>query len=247
MRFAVATLAIVALAATAVHMSAKKGDVAGLSRAENAKLRAVKKLQPLLDDKKLTLGSEIFMRIFKESKELEVWLKDGKSKSFKLLTSYKICAYSGELGPKQKEGDLQAPEGFYFVTRGSMNPRSQFHLSFDLGYPNAYDRAHKRTGTHLMVHGNCVSIGCYAMTDRRIEEIYTLADAALANGQKFFRVHCFPFRMTKERMAKAAQSKSPWLPFWENLKEGYDLFERERIPPDASVEGKRYKLVSENR
>ena len=145
---------------------------------------------------------------------------------------------SGTLGPKLAEGDCQAPEGFYFVANRHLNPRSTYHLSFNLGFPNAYDLAHGRTGSHLMVHGSDMSIGCFAMTDPGIEEIYTLCAAALAKGQPFFRVHIFPFRMNEERMTKAAGD--PWEEFWKNLKEGHDLFERNHVPPEVNVQDKRY-------
>ena len=157
---------------------------------------------------------------------------------YQLFRTYKVAAMSGELGPKQKEGDKQAPEGFYFVPASRMNPNSRFHLSFNLGYPNGYDRAHKRTGSALMVHGAKVSIGCFAMTDPKIEEIYTLCDAALRNGQPYFRVHSFPFRMTDANMAQHKDSK--WQEFWENLKAGYDWFEEKGVPPDVTVKDKRY-------
>jgi murein L,D-transpeptidase YafK len=137
-----------------------------------------------------------------------------------------------------QEGDLQSPEGFYVVAPKQMNPRSRYHLSFNLGYPNAYDRAHARTGNALMVHGDCVSAGCYAMTNRQMEEIYLLADAALRHGQPFFRVHVFPFRMTADRMQR--QQGSPWFTFWENLKEAYDLFERHGRPANVLVQSQRY-------
>ncbi len=177
-------------------------------------------------------GAPVFIRIFKESDELEVWLA-GDDGRYALFKTYPICTWSGALGPKLKEGDKQAPEGFYYVTREAMNPNSQFHLSFNLGFPNAYDRAQGRTGSFLMVHGNCVSVGCFAMTDDGIEEIYLLADAALAQGQPFFRVHIFPFRMTDERM-RAAEADQ-WAAFWRNLKTGYNWFEEKKKPPDASV------------
>ncbi len=129
----------------------------------------------------LKWGAPVFIRIFKASRELEVWIKDGDR--YRLFHTYPVCTWGwGSLGPKLRQGDGQAPEGFYFVTPGRMNPYSRYHLAFNLGYPNAYDRAHGRTGSALMVHGDCVSIGCYAMTDRGIEEIYTLADAALRGG-----------------------------------------------------------------
>jgi murein L,D-transpeptidase YafK len=186
-------------------------------------------------------GDPLFIRIFKEEAELEVWLRPGGE--FRHVRTYDICYYSGDLGPKLREGDRQSPEGFYFVNRGRMNPNSRFHLAFNIGYPNAYDRAHGRTGGFIMVHGDCVSIGCYAMTDAGIEEIYGLADAALGNGQPFFRVHVFPFRMTAENMRR--HEDSAWLDFWENLKEGYDLFESHGRPPDVRVESARYAFRME--
>ena len=130
---------------------------------------------------------------------------------FRFFRIYTICEASGELGPKEQEGDLQSPEGFYVVTLEQMNPDSHYHLAFDLGYPNAYDQAYGRTGSALMIHGNCVSAGCYAMTDTDIEESYTLADAALRNGQPFFAVHIFPFRMSQQHLRHVRHSR--WLPF----------------------------------
>ena len=198
--------------------------------------RAVEALGESLDAKGLTAGQPAFMRIFKEERVLELWLRAGEE--FALFGTWPICAASGDLGPKLREGDGQSPEGFYFVTIDSLNPNSRFHLSFNLGFPNAYDRAHDRTGSFLMVHGDCVSIGCYAMTDGGIEEIYGLAEAALQSGQRFFRVHIFPFRMTDENMMRYADS--PWAEFWANLKEGYDLFEATRRPPNVTVRDRRY-------
>jgi len=189
-----------------------------------------------LSENSLQLGSPIFIRIFKASSELELWIK--QNEKFTLFNTYPICYFSGKLGPKLKQGDKQSPEGFYYVPPSMMNPNSRFHLSFNLGYPNTYDRFHKRTGDFLMVHGNCVSIGCYAMTDELIEEIYTLASAAFDNGQSFFRVHAFPFRMTEKNMRK--HKGHEWFDFWENLKEGYDYFEDKKIPPNVEVEGGRY-------
>jgi murein L,D-transpeptidase YafK len=244
------TLILLALCASTILMEKKNAETDPSvatdqtdSRVENARRRAIPELRPLLAQKGLTLGGDIFIRIFKESKELEIFQEDPRTKSFTLLKTFEICRFSGALGPKQQRGDRQAPEGFYSVRRSAMNPQSRFHLSFDLGYPNAYDRAFGRTGDYLMVHGNCVSIGCYAMTDRRIEEIYTLADAAFANGQQRFYVHCFPFRMTGDRMAEAEEEGSEWLPFWRELKVGYDHFERDGIPPEVTAEGKHYKFT----
>ncbi|MEN9021891.1 MAG: murein L,D-transpeptidase family protein [Verrucomicrobiales bacterium] len=208
-------------------------------RAEEVRVRVGPVLEKELAAKDLVFGSPVFMRIFKESRELEVWVEhqDGK---FRLFKSYAIAAYSGSLGPKLAEGDGQAPEGFYHVPAKMMHPTSSYHLAFNLGYPNAYDRAHGRTGSFLMVHGNRVSIGCYAMTDARIEEIYTLADVALRNGQKFFRVHCFPFRMTTGRLGKLSKREAKWGTFWASLKGGYDYFETRGVPPNVTVKEKRY-------
>ncbi len=214
----------------------KKQYVPSSQRSNDAVSRVAPSLIRDLEDEGLAYGSPIFIRIFKQERELEVWLKNGDT--FELFRTYHIAAMSGSLGPKLRKGDRQAPEGFYFVAPSQMNPNSQFHLSFNLGYPNTYDRAHKRTGSALMVHGNRVSIGCFAMTDAKIEEIYTLADAALRNGQKFFRAHCFPFRMTKDNMDK--YNKSEWAPFWSELQTGYDFFERTKQPPNVLVKNKKY-------
>ncbi len=203
--------------------------------------RAIQRVKPELEkvfkEKNLNYGSPIFIRIFKESMELEIWVKS--ENTFTLFKTYEICTYgSGTLGPKTIQGDGKAPEGFYFVTPQRLNPVSNFHLSFNLGYPNKYDRTHKRTGGALMVHGSCVSIGCYAMTNTGIEEIYAIAYAAFRNGQSFFRVHIFPFKMNKSNMEKHKQSK--WIEFWNNLKEGYDFFEKNKIPPNVEVVNRKY-------
>jgi len=189
-----------------------------------------------LQDQGLRYGAPIFIRIFKEQAQLELWIDGGDQ--FTLFKTYEICDFSGDLGPKFQTGDCQSPEGFYFVTPGQLNPTSRFHLSLNLGYPNAYDRHHGRTGSALMVHGACVSIGCYAMTNAGIEEIYTLADAAFRGGQSFFRVHIFPFRMTSESMQDRLHSR--WWDFWKNLKQGYDMFEEEWRPPNVEVNDGRY-------
>ena len=211
-------------------------DVPSTARSQKAIAQVRPALMDRLEAKKLEYGAPIFIRIFKKSKELELWVRNGDR--FDLFKTYDICTFSGRLGPKLGTGDRQSPEGYYFVKPAQMNPASRFHLSFNLGYPNAYDRYHGRTGSALMVHGNCVSIGCYAMTNQRIEEIYAMADAALRNGQSFFRVHVFPFRMTDENLKKHKRSK--WADFWKNLQEGYEQFERTGLPPDVTVEDGRY-------
>ena len=138
---------------------------------------------------------------------------------------------------------MQAPEGFYSVTKSQLNPASSYHLAFNIGYPNEYDRAHQRTGSLIMVHGSNVSIGCFAMTDPVIEEIYLVVEAALNHGQERVPVHVFPFRMTEERMANARMQNDVWLGFWETLKEGHDLFEAKKLPPEVSVRDGRYAFL----
>lgn len=201
-------------------------------------------LRPLSNDAVMLLGKKgmdtnqpIFIRVFKEESELEVWKQraDGRYYHFK---TYPVCNWSGDLGPKVKQGDRQAPEGFYRVTRELMNPNSQFHLAFNLGYPNAYDRAHNRSGDFLMVHGKCKSAGCYAMTDALIEEIYALARESFIGGQDVIHVHALPFRMTEENMARYA--KSGHKKFWATLKDGYDYFETSRQVPEVAVCERRY-------
>ena len=222
--------------------TAKDGNI-GLGRAPQVVQRVGPELKREARRVGLELGAPVFMRIFKEEKELEVWLQ-GDGGRFRLFRTYSVCSYSGDLGPKTARGDGQTPEGFYFVTPRRLNPWSRFHLSFNIGYPNRFDRSHERTGSAIMVHGSCVSIGCYAMTDGRIEEIYTIAEAALGQGQPFFRVHAFPFRMTAENMAR--HSGSRWSGFWRNLKEGYDHFETGKRPPDVGVREGRYVFRHES-
>ena len=181
-----------------------------------------------IQSKNMDMESPILVRLFKEESELEVWKQDRDGR-FALLKTYPICRWSGELGPKIKEGDRQAPEGFYNITPGQMNPNSQYYLSFDLGYPNAFDRAYGRTGAQLMVHGDCSSRGCYSMTDEQISEIYALGRDAFFGGQKSFQVQAYPFRMTAQNMAR--HRNSPHLAFWKMLKKGNDHFEVTRLSP----------------
>jgi len=219
-----------------LEAAAKVTTVPQSPRSIKAAAAVAPKLAPRLTAKGLRMGAPVFVRIFKEEHELEVWLE--KSGTYELLDTWKIAFYSGDLGPKLAVGDRQAPEGFYFVPPGMLRPTSSYHLAFNIGYPNAFDRANGRTGSLIMVHGNVVSIGCFAMTDPGIEEIYTLVSAALQAGQPYFRVHIFPFRMTDANFK--SHRFSPHRAFWENLREGYDLFEKNRIPPEVSVRARQY-------
>lgn len=190
----------------------------------------------------LSLGAPLYIRIFKLEAEMEVWMQKA-SGEYALFRTYPICNWSGDVGPKMREGDKQAPEGFYIVTAQQMNPNSDYYLSFNIGFPNAYDRAHGYTGSYLMVHGGCRSSGCYAITDEAIQELYILAREAFAKGQREFPIHAFPFHMTQEAMAFRAGNK--WEDFWKNLKEGYDAFEETKKPPVVGVKNKRYVFFAD--
>jgi murein L,D-transpeptidase YafK len=217
--------------------------IAGCTEAtfEDLAPKAEKSLPPALVQsmraKGMSTTSPIMVRIFKEEAVLEVW-KQKDNGRYDLATSYDICKWSGKLGPKFTEGDRQAPEGFYTVRPHQMNPQSSYHLSFNIGFPNAYDRAHGRTGQHLMVHGACSSAGCYSMTDEQVEQIYAFARDAFKGGQTDFQIQAFPFRMTAANMAR--YQSDPNYEFWTMLKEGYDHFEITKVPPKVDVCGRRY-------
>jgi len=206
-------------------------------------------IEQQLTEQEAKLGAPVFIRIVKtvdgglNDGYLELFLQNSDNK-YAVYKKWPICTYSGNLGPKLKEGDGQSPEGFYFVTQGRMNPHSSYHLSFNLGFPNAYDRAQGRTGSYLMVHGDCVSIGCYAMTDDVIEEIYTLMTKAFDGGQSIIRVHAFPFPMTAENMER--YKDDPNIDFWRNLKTGWDWFESSMQPPNVDVSNKEYSFSDVN-
>lgn len=184
------------------------------------------RVQPILTEtlaaRGTPLGSPALLRAFKESGELELWLAG--SRGWRRFRTYAVAAQSGGLGPKQFEGDRQVPEGRYGITAAALNPASSYHLSFNIGYPNAEDRRLGRTGSFIMIHGGAVSIGCLAMTDAWIEEIYLIVDSALQAGQAEVPAHCFPFRMSDERL-RAAEG-SPWCDFWHDLRPLHD-----ELPP----------------
>ena len=210
-----------------------------ISLANNAKANqpVPPKLIQAMVDKNMDLQSPILVRIFKQEAELEVWKQDRDGR-FALLKTYPICRWSGDLGPKVREGDRQAPEGFYTITPAQMNPQSNYYLSFNTGYPNAYDQALGRTGSQLMVHGDCSSRGCYAMTDEQIAEIYSLGRESFFGGQRAFQLQAFPFKMTPMNMAK--HRNNPNMPFWKMIKEGYDQFEVTKQEPKVDFCEKKY-------
>jgi murein L,D-transpeptidase YafK len=232
LRLLLASAAIAAAAALAGCDSDKMPNISG------------RHMQPLsdamlaeLDTKNMAKESPILIQIFKEESDLELWKVD-KSGRFALLRTYPICRWSGDLGPKIQEGDRQAPEGFYTITPDLMNPNSHYHLAINTGFPNAYDRANGRSGASLMIHGDCASVGCYAMTDEQIAEIYSLAREAFFGGQRSFQIQAYPFRMTPLNMAR--HHNSPHLAFWKVLKQGYDHFEVTRKQPKVAICDKHY-------
>ena len=179
------------------------------------------------------IGNPIHIRIFKAEAELEVWMRKDVASPYELFATYPVCNWSGTLGPKLAEGDKQTPEGFYTVSRRQLHRIGRWPRSLNLGFPNVYDQSLARTGSYILVHGGCSSVGCFAMTSPVIEEIYRLARAVIYKGQTYVPVHVFPFRMTEANLKK--HNKHEWHGFWQNLKEGYDAFEQTHVPPRVRV------------
>jgi murein L,D-transpeptidase YafK len=229
-------LRLLAVLCTVLALSACGGLVS-----KTSPLRSTQPLkQEVIDHLKSigsTPGAPMLIRIFKQSNEFEVW-KGTSSGQFRLFKTYAICAWSGALGPKVVEGDRQAPEGFYNITPGLLNPNSNYYLAFNTGFPNKFDKAWGRTGANLMVHGDCSSAGCFAMTDESVAEIYALGRESLNGGNPFIQMQIFPFRMTAQNLAQVHDN--PNMPFWMDIKEGYDRFELSKTPPSWDVCDKKY-------
>jgi murein L,D-transpeptidase YafK len=223
--------------ATGVLLAGCNSDEISLANNAKANQPVPPKLIADMTAKDMDLQSPMLVRLFKQEAELEVWKQD-RSGKFALLKTYPICRWSGDLGPKVREGDRQAPEGFYAISPGQMNPQSAYYLSFNTGYPNAFDKALGRTGSQLMVHGDCSSRGCYAMTDEQIAEIYSLGRESFFGGQRAFQLQAYPFKMTPVNMAK--HRNNPNMPFWKMIKEGWDHFEVTRQEPKVDFCEKKY-------
>jgi murein L,D-transpeptidase YafK len=218
-----------------------------------AKLNAVRgRVMPGLEKQyaatDLRLGAPAYVRIFKEEGILETFVRNDQTGRYDPFRTYDICGYSGYLGPKVRSGDKQAPEGFYDVTLERLFPQSKYHLAMNIGYPNEYDAAHGRTGNALMIHGTkdgkCFSEGCYALKNADIEDLYIFIEQSILAGNPDVQVHIFPFRMTDANMARyAAAGAEEWMPFWMNLKQGYDLFEQNRVPPTVGVRDRSYVFM----
>ena len=194
-----------------------------------------------IDAKGSTKNAPVLIRAFKKEAEMEIW-KQRSDGRYVYLKTFPMCRWSGQLGPKVREGDRQVPEGFYTITPGSMNPNSAYYLSFNVGYPNAYDRAWGHTGGSIMVHGICSSAGCFSMTDQQIEEIYAIMREAFAGGQHAVQMQSFPFRMTAENLAK--HRLDPNIGFWRELKKGSDTFEVTKMQTPVGVCNKHYVFSS---
>ena len=186
----------------------------------------------------INLGASTLIRIFKAESELEIWMhKDGVYVHF---ATYPICYWSGTSGPKLREGDRQTPEGFYTITSDQLHRGGRWPRSLDIGFPNTYDRTHHRTGSHILVHGGCNSVGCFAVTDAVNTEIYDIVSASLRLDTLHVPVHVFPFRLSEENLV--AHAGDAWTGFWRNLKQGYDSFERTGLPPRISVCERTYQV-----
>ncbi|MET0574989.1 MAG: murein L,D-transpeptidase family protein [Mesorhizobium sp.] len=231
LRASLLTAALIAAGCTDTTLS---GVSSGGAKAERP---LPEKIVAKMKAKGMTRTSPVMARVFKEEGKVEVW-KQKKNGRYDLIAEYDICKWSGKLGPKYTEGDRQAPEGFYTVRPAQMNPQSSYHLAFNIGFPNTYDRANGRTGANLMVHGACSSSGCYSMTDAAMEEIYAFGRDAFRGGQTEFQIQAFPFRMTAANMAR--YRNDPNYEFWKMLKEGYDHFEITKVPPKVDICEKRY-------
>jgi murein L,D-transpeptidase YafK len=226
-----------ALAGAGALLAGCNGEDMSLANNAKANQPVPPKLVADMTAKDMDLQSPILVRLYKQEAELEIWKQD-RSGRFALLKTYPICRWSGDLGPKVREGDRQAPEGFYTISPAQMNPQSAYYLSFNTGYPNAFDKALGRTGSQLMVHGDCSSRGCYAMTDEQIAEIYSLGRESFFGGQKSFQLQAYPFKMTSANMAK--HRNNPNMPFWKMIKEGNDHFEVTRQEPKVDFCEKKY-------
>ncbi|HAD82265.1 TPA: hypothetical protein DCG35_07315 [Candidatus Edwardsbacteria bacterium] len=185
--------------------------------------------------------ANIFLRIFKNEKQVEVWVGSGQN-GYQLAEIYDICSSSGGLGPKRARGDRQVPEGFYHISH--FNPASSFHLSLGLSYPNRSDRILKKgsdPGGSIYIHGDCVTIGCIPITDDRIKELYVLAVEARAAGQARIPVHVFPARLDSLNFAALQREYAgdgALIGFWENLKTGYDRFQSSGRVPKVTIDNK---------
>ena len=209
----------------------------GIGGSERASHPLAPELVALMEKSGVAQSSPVLIRTYKKEAEFEIWKMrpDGR---YVHLKTFPMCRWSGQLGPKMREGDRQVPEGFYRITPGQMNPASQYYLSFNVGYPNAYDRSHGATGGSIFVHGACSSAGCFSMTDLQIDQIYAVAREAFSGGQQAIQMQSYPFHMTPENLTK--YRNDPNIAFWRQLKEGADNFEVSRQDVGVGVCNRHY-------
>jgi len=224
---------------TASLFISHKTNLPDSDRAKTIRAAVWPRLQTELKRKGFNFNSPVYIRLFKDVSELEIWIKSGAQ--YRLFKTYEICTYTGGLGTKTRTGDQKSPEGFYIIKPTQLNPMSTYHLAINVGYPNKLERLKGYTGDEIMIHGYCASLGCYAMTDQRIEEIYTLVYKAFEAGQQKIDIDIFPFRMDNEHMK--TYPASPFIAFWKTMKPGYDLFEKYHVPPIAIIKGKDYAFA----
>ena len=231
-----ALLAMVA-AALAGCDEAETGGYGGMAGSARAQHPLSPEMVALMEKKGVAASSPVLIRTYKKEAEFEIWKmrSDGR---YVHVKTFPMCRWSGQLGPKTREGDRQVPEGFYRITPGQMNPTSQYYLSFNVGYPNAYDRAQGASGGSIFVHGACSSAGCFSMTDGQIDQIYAVAREAFSGGQQSIQMQSYPFKMTPENMAKYRNDSN--IGFWRQLKEGADNFEVSKQDVTVGVCGRHY-------
>jgi murein L,D-transpeptidase YafK len=252
MRRSLSILIVFLFGAAALVSLALWNDDAARKSLTSALVRTVPPLRPYLDPffgkpianrlsaAGFSIGQPVLIRVFKEDSLLEVWMQRGAV--YEKFADYPICKWSGALGPKIREGDRQSPEGYYAVSDKQLLPTSRHHRAINTGFPNAFDAGLGRTGTVLMIHGSCSSIGCYAMTDPGIDDIYTMIEAALERGNGPVNLHLYPFRLTEGNLRRHGQS--PWISYWRNLAEGDRLFRATGRPPEPYACQGRYVFGS---
>lgn len=218
---------------------ARKPEIPDSKLAVNVRTKVWPRLQKELDSRGLKFNYPIYLRVFKETSVLEVWIRSGPQYQF--FKSYNVCYFSGGLGTKTKTGDNKSPEGFYTLKPNQLFPFSSYYLAMNIGYPNKLETLKGYTGDAIMMHGHCASIGCYAMGDSGIEEIYTLVYKAFTSGQQQINLDIFPFRMDEKHMN--SYKSDPCIAFWKTMKPGYDLFEKNHIPQLASIKNKEYSFA----
>jgi len=219
------------------------------SKSQEITERVGLRLEAEFEEAGLQWGAPVFLRLFKaryahdyrKASWLEVWVET--QEEYKLFKDYPVCALmSSERGPKQEEHDTRSPEGFYEIYPESLAPWSVFHLAINIGYPNALDQALERTGDAIMIHGGCASVGCFAMTDEGIEDIYTIIEAALRAGQESIPVHIFPYLMDRTYNLDYLAEHDPWRGFRETLVPGYQFFVDNGRPPRVLVRNNHYDI-----